>query len=108
MQMKEEEQGVTTAILGGLEHLLQSMKDRVLAEVRSLDAAGNPQISVGWGGDIPVFPPFVIVCSVFVGLLLARILGRRPFVPAPLNHLVIRIAIFAITVRHPTSKAPAH
>ena len=106
--MKEEEQGVTTATLEGLDHLLQSMKDRVLAEASSTDAAGNPQISVGWGGDIPVFPPFVMVCSVVVGLLLARILGRRPFVPVPLNLLVIRMVIFAITVRHPTSKAPAH
>lgn len=87
--------------------LMGNMMKRLFAEVRSTDADGNAVISVGWGGDIPLFPPFVGLGSLVVGLLLARILGRRPFVPAPLNLLIVRVAIFAAAVRHPTSKTPA-
>ncbi|KAJ1493059.1 hypothetical protein T484DRAFT_1880013 [Baffinella frigidus] len=92
--MQEEEQGgmpVPSDLMG-------NMMKRLFAEVRSTDADGNAVISVGWGGDIPLFPPFVGLGSLVVGLLLARILGRRPFVPAPLNLLIVRVAIFAAAV----------
>lgn len=68
----------------------------------STDADGNAQISVGWGGDIPFVSDIPLFGSVLVGLLLARMLGTRPFVPAPLNLPVLRVAIFAASVRHPT------
>ncbi|KAJ1491122.1 hypothetical protein T484DRAFT_3251150 [Baffinella frigidus] len=80
------------------------MMKRMLAELQhgmrhpSTDADGNAQISVGWGGDIPFVSDIPLFGSVLVGLLLARMLGTRPFVPAPLNLPVLRVAIFAASV----------
>ena len=53
-------------------------------------------ISVGIGGDIPVFPPFFAIGTVIAGNLLMKLNGRKRFVPAwgffPMNSLPARIA----------------
>ena len=104
----QDDHAAKTAPSDWIGHMMQ----RMLAEFQhgmqhpSTDADGNAQISVGWGGDIPFVSDIPLFGSVLVGLLLARMLGRRPFVPAPLNLLALHDAIFAAAVRHPTS-APA-
>ena len=54
----------------------------------------SPFLAVGFGGDIPVFPPFVAVGTVMAGNLLGRALGGKAWVPARLAQLPTRAAIF--------------
>jgi hypothetical protein len=74
------------------------MVQRLSTPVNNTDADGRPQLSVGFGGDIPIFPPFVLVGSVVTGLLMRGVFGSRSFIPPSMNRVFIRVAIFAATV----------
>ena len=53
---------------------------------------GERSLSVGWGGDIPVFPPIAILLAFVVGLFLMVIMGRNRFLPSPFKHLFMRVS----------------
>ena len=53
---------------------------------------GETSLSVGWGGDIPVFPPIALLLAFFVGLMLKYLLGRNRFLPSPFKHLFVRVS----------------
>ena len=64
-------------------------------EALSARPTGANQLSVGLGGDIPVFPPIMVVLLVALGFLLKACLPQRPLLPRPLRGLALRLAVFA-------------
>ena len=63
-----------------------------MMEMGSPVGGSETSLSVGWGGDIPVFPPIAILLAVIAGLLLTVVLGRNRFLPAPFKYLFIRVS----------------
>ena len=63
-----------------------------MLEMGSPVGGGDTSLSVGWGGDIPVFPPIAILLAFIAGIMLTGVLGRNRFLPAPFKHLFIRVS----------------
>ena len=59
---------------------------------------GGNSIGVGFGLDIPVFPPLFGLASLLIGLLLSAILGRKRFVPQPAAGMPVRVVLFGAAV----------
>lgn len=69
-----------------------------MAERLNLFATPNGgALTVGIGGDIPVFPPFFAMGTVITGNILMKMFGRKRWVPSygffPINSLPVRFAI---------------
>mmetsp|Transcript_5755 Transcript_5755/g.14730 ORF Transcript_5755/g.14730 Transcript_5755/m.14730 type:complete len:199 (-) Transcript_5755:137-733(-) len=58
-------------------------------------ATGAPQLIVGTGGHIPIFPPVALALVALLGLGLQAVVGRWRFMPWPLSTLPVRLAVFA-------------
>jgi len=74
-----------------------TLLDYIIAPVAELDVERkvlNPsvetELSVGIGGDIPVYPPLLVVLLMLLALMLHRKLGARRFLPGPLGLFIIR------------------
>jgi len=70
-------------------------------------STGGDQLSVGIGGDIPVFPPFLVVMLPLVGLVLKAIFPACPVLPTQLDtktfrgfSFVVSFILFVLTVKH--------
>ena len=59
---------------------------------------GDDQLSVGFGGDVPVFPPLAILILIVVGLALRRVLGRVRIAPSLLKPVAVRMVILGVAL----------
>lgn len=66
----------------------------------SAPSSGSPQLSVGLGGEIPVFPPLAALLVVVLGLILQGMFGRWRFLPWPLKMFPLRLALFALAIAY--------
>ena len=79
------------------QHLVKIVSERLQSALHAPPAAPN-QLSVGLGGDIPVFPPISILLAVVLGLVLRLLFGRVHFLPKPFRALWLRVAYFGVTM----------
>ena len=60
-------------------------------------STGEDQLSVGIGGDIPMFPPFLVVTLPLIGLFFKAILPRCPVLPTALDTKTVRASTFVVS-----------
>ena len=66
-----------------------------LEEALQAKPTGDNQLSVGLGGDIPIFPPILVLVCIACGFLLKALLPERKLLPRALSSLALRLAVFA-------------
>ena len=77
--------------------LAEAMGQRAQAMLNPPPTADD-QLSVGLGGDVPVFPPLMILLLIVAGLVLRSALPRVRICPPLLRPLFVRILLFGVAL----------
>jgi len=76
--------------------LLAAAPTRFMSLFGTAPETPNNQLSVGIGGDIPIFPPFFVLLMSLAGFVLQALLPRLPFLPPAVSKLAVRIPLFLV------------